>query len=41
MLVKKGVDAIALAAPELLARVVLNKSLMFADNKASLRPQSS
>jgi hypothetical protein len=35
MLAKKGVDAIALAAPELLARVVLNKSLMFADNKAS------
>jgi hypothetical protein len=35
MLAKKGVDAIALAVPELLARVVLNKSLMFADNKAS------
>ncbi|MCB2015438.1 MAG: nucleotidyl transferase AbiEii/AbiGii toxin family protein, partial [Sphingobium sp.] len=28
-------DDLALAAPGLLAKVVLNKSLMFADNKAS------
>lgn len=35
MLAMKGVDDLALAAPGLLAKVVLNKSLMFADNKAS------
>ena len=31
----KGVDGMALAAPDLLTKVVLNKSLMFKDNKAS------
>lgn len=35
MLTMKGVDDLALLAPELLAKVVVNKSLMFADNKAS------
>jgi hypothetical protein len=35
MLAMKGVDDLALAAPGLLTKVVLNKSLMFADNKAS------
>ena len=35
MLAKKGIDDAAMNAPELLERVVLNKSLMFADNKAS------
>lgn len=35
MLAAKGIDAIAKNKPDLLAKVVLNKSLMFADNKAS------
>lgn len=35
MLAMKGVDDIAIKNPDLLAKVVLNKSLMFADNKAS------
>ena len=35
MLAAKGIDDVAINSPELLARVVLNKSLMFADNKAS------
>jgi predicted nucleotidyltransferase component of viral defense system len=35
MLAAKGIDDIALATPGLLAKVVLNKSLMFDDNKAS------
>lgn len=35
MLAEKGVDDAAMISPDLLARVVLNKSLMFADNKAS------
>lgn len=35
MLATKGVDDIAIKNPDLLAKVVLNKSLMFADNKAS------
>ena len=35
MLAAKGIDDIAFAKPDLLAKVVLNKSLMFADNKAS------
>ena len=35
MLAMKGVDGMALAAPDLLTKVVLNKSLMFKDNKAS------
>lgn len=35
MLAMKGVDDMALAAPDLLAKVVLNKSMMFEDKKAS------
>lgn len=35
MLAAKGIDDAAMKSPDLLARVVLNKSLMFADNKAS------
>lgn len=35
MLAKKGVDDAAKEQPDLLAKVVLNKNLMFADNKAS------
>lgn len=35
MLAEKGIDDAAMKAPDLLARVVLNKSLMFADKKAS------
>lgn len=35
MLAAKGVDDAAKERPDLLAKVVLNKSLMFADNKAS------
>jgi hypothetical protein len=35
MLAAKGIDDLAIANPDLLAKVVLNKSLMFADNKAS------
>lgn len=35
MLAEKGIDDAAMKAPDLLARVVLNKSLMFADRKAS------
>ena len=35
MLAAKGVDDLALKAPDLLERVVLNKSLMFPDKKAS------
>lgn len=35
MLAMRGVDDMAMAEPELLDKVVLNKSLMFADNKAS------
>ncbi len=35
MLAAKGIDDTAMKSPDLLARVVLNKSLMFADNKAS------
>ena len=35
MLAAKGIDDVAIANPDLLAKVVLNKSLMFADNKAS------
>ncbi|OXE34995.1 MAG: hypothetical protein CGW95_16575 [Phenylobacterium zucineum] len=35
MLAAKGVDDVAMEAPALLKRVVLNKSLMFADKKAS------
>ncbi len=35
MLASKGIDDTALAQPDLLAKVVKNKSLMFEDNKAS------
>ena len=35
MLAAKGVDDLAMKAPDLLERVVLNKSLMFPDKKAS------
>ena len=35
MLTEKGIDDAAMKAPDLLARVVLNKSLMFADKRAS------
>lgn len=35
MLAEKGIGDAAMEAPDLLARVVLNKSLMFADKKAS------
>jgi hypothetical protein len=35
MLAAKGIDEAAMQSPDLLARVVLNKCLMFADNKAS------
>ena len=35
MLAAKGIDDAAKQKPDLLAKVVLNKSLMFADNKAS------
>jgi hypothetical protein len=35
MLAKKGVATTALQHPELLERVVMNKSIMFSDNKAS------
>jgi hypothetical protein len=35
MMVTRGIDDAALKSPDLLARVVLNKSLMFADKKAS------
>ena len=35
MLAEKGVADMALATPDLLSKVVLNKSVMFADNKAS------
>lgn len=35
MLAAKGIADMAIKSPDLLARVVLNKSLMFADNKAS------
>jgi len=35
MLAEKGVADMALATPDLLAKVVLNKSMMFADTKAS------
>lgn len=35
MLAAKGIDDVAMKAPSLLASVVLNKSLMFTDNKAS------
>lgn len=35
MLAEKGIDDAAIKAPVLLARVALNKSLMFADKKAS------
>jgi Nucleotidyl transferase AbiEii toxin, Type IV TA system len=35
MLAAKGIGDAAMKSPDLLARVVLNKSLMFADNKAS------
>jgi predicted nucleotidyltransferase component of viral defense system len=35
MLARKGVDEIAMVAPELLSRVVLNKRLMFDNKKAS------
>ena len=35
MLTEKGIDDAAMKTPDLLARVVLNKGLMFADKKAS------
>ena len=35
MLAEKGINDTAIKAPDLLARVVLNKSLLFADKKAS------
>jgi hypothetical protein len=35
MLAAKGIDDKSMAKPDLLAKVVMNKSLMFSDNKAS------
>jgi hypothetical protein len=35
MLAEKGIDDAAMTAPDPLAQVVLNKSFMFADKKAS------